>query len=586
LLDNFTTFLSCDECPEVKIIFSIREDYLAYFEEMSREIPDILQNRFRLLPLTREQAQTAIVEPALIQNKKIQSKSFTYEPEALESMLNFLSKRQEREETIISNEVEPFQLQLLCSHLEEKLNKDSEETIVTEKVLGGEAAMQQVLEGFYDRQLKNIDSLWKRKRISRLCEKGLVSLKDRRLSLELGEIEQKYKVSEEELNQFVNSRLLRAEPRVGSVYYELSHDTLVKPIRQAQQKRFRQKVKASISLLILILMIVIGVFIISKYTQKNLDQLYSELQEQIEQKEFTNAHNTFEQILKISDKPETAYLKYAKSLEDMQQIEMAKGLYEEAITKNIQNAIIHKRLADILSSLDKLGEAITHYMEALNIEPKLLSAYIGIGHAYLKQKKYYLARSFFYMGIQQQIKQEQFDDAQDTFEQLLKKAVDREKEYIKYGEILEEMQQIEKAKCVYDEAIKKDVKSAIIHEKIANILRYRNKSNEAIFYYEEALKIDPKRVSVYVDMGDIYFDNRKYNDAIKIYNKLIEIAKEHIDKANQQKKQEMQEMQELNRQKEILLKELKAIQLEIDMARSQGESFQKMKNINRLTIQP
>jgi hypothetical protein len=44
-----------DNPPNLKIIISIREDYLGYLEEMSGDIPRILDNRFRLLPLSREE---------------------------------------------------------------------------------------------------------------------------------------------------------------------------------------------------------------------------------------------------------------------------------------------------------------------------------------------------------------------------------------------------------------------------------------------------------------------------------------------------------------------------------------------------
>ena len=53
--------------PDVKVIISIREDFLGQLEEMSLEIPDILDKRFRLLSLNREQAKKAIIEPARVE---------------------------------------------------------------------------------------------------------------------------------------------------------------------------------------------------------------------------------------------------------------------------------------------------------------------------------------------------------------------------------------------------------------------------------------------------------------------------------------------------------------------------------------
>ena len=97
-----------------------------------------------------------------------------------------------------------------------------------------------------------------------LCEDGLISTNQRRLSLEAGRIAEHYKVPPDTLERLVDQRLLRAEPRLGSLYYELSHDTLVRPIladraeREARQARRRRRVILSGSA-VLLLVVAIGV---------------------------------------------------------------------------------------------------------------------------------------------------------------------------------------------------------------------------------------------------------------------------------------------------------------------------------------
>ena len=49
---------------DVRFIFSLREDYLAYLDEASVYLPDIFNNRFRLSALDRGHARVAITEPA------------------------------------------------------------------------------------------------------------------------------------------------------------------------------------------------------------------------------------------------------------------------------------------------------------------------------------------------------------------------------------------------------------------------------------------------------------------------------------------------------------------------------------------
>ena len=80
-----------------------------------------------------------------------------------------------------------------------------------------------MLKKFYVSTVKSVARFGrKRRRVKRLCGKMLISHTMRRLSLEEEAIIKKSKVRKEVLKTLVEKRLLRSEPRVGSVYYELS----------------------------------------------------------------------------------------------------------------------------------------------------------------------------------------------------------------------------------------------------------------------------------------------------------------------------------------------------------------------------
>lgn len=213
-----------DNPANVKIIISIREDCVGQLDEISRGIPVILHHRFRLLPLSREQAKQAIIEPPQVQDDVIDTVSFTFAPEAVETMLDFMCKRRERDIIKMTDEVESFQLQLLCRNIEDmvrdRTEKEPGDIIVKKKDLGGEAGMQRVLQRFYDDQVEQLGSEVEKEKVRKLCEEGLISITDRRLSLEEVEIKIRFNVSKDLLKELVNSRLLRAESRVGIVYYE------------------------------------------------------------------------------------------------------------------------------------------------------------------------------------------------------------------------------------------------------------------------------------------------------------------------------------------------------------------------------
>jgi hypothetical protein len=139
--------------------------------------------------------------------------------------------------------VEPFQLQLVCQRAEEialerqKARPDGQPVEITWEALGTEAGLRGTLASFYERQISALPLRRSKLAVRRLCECGLISVTGRRLSLEEGEIQRTYRVPKQTLGKLAELRLLRADTRVGSVYYELSHDTLVQPILAARRRR-------------------------------------------------------------------------------------------------------------------------------------------------------------------------------------------------------------------------------------------------------------------------------------------------------------------------------------------------------------
>lgn len=244
--------------PSVKVLLSLREDYLGHLEELSPAIPEILDNRFRLGPLLEREARQAIVEPARLEDPRLGSRPFEYAPEALDGIWAFLSHRLPGQAVMSQPYVEPFQLQLVCQRAEE-LAVDMERrspggppVTITWDALGREAGLRATLASFYERQVASLPAHRSRRAVRRLCEYGLISVSGRRLSLEEGEIQRTYRLPKEALAELVERRLLRADTRVASVYYELSHDTLVAPILESRRRREagRKRVKAVAALVV------------------------------------------------------------------------------------------------------------------------------------------------------------------------------------------------------------------------------------------------------------------------------------------------------------------------------------------------
>jgi len=280
--------------PDVKIVISLREEYLGKLEEFSPAIPNLFRERLRLEPLDTDAAGRAIVEPAKLEAKEggepFWAPKFDFDKPALEAMLAYLKGR--------SGVIEPFALQLLARHAEAIAHRKGEESAdeVSEACQGkgaflrrereetdglvrltladfdGGKDFEQVLKNFYQNVLVTVQQKLgtaARNDVEELCEHGLLDSDGRRLLLEEGQIRDNFGVGADTLTLLGQERLIRREPRLESVFCEISHDRLAEtihasrrnklPKREQEQKRALERLVIGLCALCAVLVIAIVV---------------------------------------------------------------------------------------------------------------------------------------------------------------------------------------------------------------------------------------------------------------------------------------------------------------------------------------
>jgi conflict system STAND superfamily ATPase len=226
--------------PAVKVVFAIRSDRMSELHQLRYEIPAILQNRYELQPLHTQQAKEAIEKPAALTDSDFSTLPFSFAPETLQKIQKELSNKQ--------NEIESFQLQIVCQYIEQKVKeiqekasidkskKDNQHVIVTADFLGDADGIKNILKNYYDTQVASLGTAEEQLTVRKFLEEGLIMNK-RRISVAEAAVKESYLVSDELLGKLLFSRLIRPEDtRLGRTY-EISHDTLVKPILEAYEKR-------------------------------------------------------------------------------------------------------------------------------------------------------------------------------------------------------------------------------------------------------------------------------------------------------------------------------------------------------------
>ena len=163
--------------------------------------------------------------------------------EASQIMVDFLMGHSER--------IEPFQLQLLCQDVEQRIVKAkaqpveagaavSSTVIITPADLGGEQEMAVVLQRFFKGSLDSL-AVHQRFRARELCDTGLLSPAGHRLMLQADQIWGEFGVKPSTLDYLVQKRILREVPRLESIFYEISHDRLAQSILRARPRRIPRK---------------------------------------------------------------------------------------------------------------------------------------------------------------------------------------------------------------------------------------------------------------------------------------------------------------------------------------------------------
>lgn len=221
-----------------KVIIAIRSDRLSLLDRLSSSIPAILNKRYQLYPFKREQATDAIISPAQLEGEQYNVPQFEYAPEALDLIIQKLSNK--------NGEIEAFQLQIICQHIEQKL-KDKNQDIVLPSLLGGSDGIQEILEGYYRRKIATLGTVKEQLAARILIEEGLI-VSGARVGLAENSILTQYKISKELLSRILETRILRRENTHLGLAYEVAHDTLVQPIltsykerKDAQDRKIREQ---------------------------------------------------------------------------------------------------------------------------------------------------------------------------------------------------------------------------------------------------------------------------------------------------------------------------------------------------------
>jgi hypothetical protein len=209
-------------------LFAMREDFIASLDPYVRRIPTRLSTTFRLDLLDVQGARLAVQQPPA-------QVGVTFSDTATERLIDDLRRMrvQQPDGSVIEQPgttVEPVQLQVVCYRLWERLPAGASE--ISEQDIAALGDVNSALADYYaERVAEAASSSGLRERhIRDWVEQHLITDQDIRGQV-LQQTDQSEGLDNRAIAMLIDAHLVRAENRRGAIWYELTHDRLIEPIR-------------------------------------------------------------------------------------------------------------------------------------------------------------------------------------------------------------------------------------------------------------------------------------------------------------------------------------------------------------------
>ncbi len=271
--------------PLLRVLFVIREDYLASMDSYAALLPEQLRNRFHLELLDARSARLAVEDPL----KKV-GRSFApgVADELVQELLKIRVETASGEIVQVTGEfIEPVQLQVVCQNLWLDLPPDT--TVISPSHLRAFGNVDQALKGYYERGIKDAQGKGAGERqLRNWFEQRLITPLSTRALVLRGK-ERTEGMPNAVVDRLEDLHLIHAEWRAGARWYELTHDRFIKAIQSSNSQwraaRLATFTRIGVAGALVALLLVCGLLVV----MLNVTQSYPSSQVSISEQKTTQA---------------------------------------------------------------------------------------------------------------------------------------------------------------------------------------------------------------------------------------------------------------------------------------------------------
>lgn len=223
----------------LRVVFAMREDYIAELDPYLPLLPEKLRTRYRIERLSEDDALMAITEP-------LSGTGYSFADgvaeQLVENLLMVPVETAKGVEKVRGESVEPVQLQVVCQTLWENCQQSwrtvaSERKVITHEQLEAFGDVDQALSTFYENAIKRVVQARGVQEgvLRRWFEQSLITSAGTRGTVFRGQKETG-DIPNAAVDELVNQHIIRAELRGGSRWYELTHDRFIAPIKASNER--------------------------------------------------------------------------------------------------------------------------------------------------------------------------------------------------------------------------------------------------------------------------------------------------------------------------------------------------------------
>ena len=234
------------DLPTMKVVFVMREEYIAQLEPFAELLPEKLRPRMHLERLRGNAARSAVVTP-------FQNRGLSFDPSAADELMAELSEirvaegdkfRESRGEF-----VEPVQLQVVCQSLWENLptewkigpNASSDGSrLITAEYIERFGDVDNALACYYDRSVEKAAAASEGRigegELRRWFGTALITPTGTRGLAFRGAPGASWRIPGLALKELEEAHVIRREDRSGTTTHELTHDRFIEPIQKSNDK--------------------------------------------------------------------------------------------------------------------------------------------------------------------------------------------------------------------------------------------------------------------------------------------------------------------------------------------------------------